>query len=378
MLILPAARRARLCLRLSWAYVPVAAFAVALGSFVGQTAAAEEQSAAPLLDADAGSYHGEACNCEACDAACCEPYMTPGTVRCSSCCPCSYAWAEGLILTRDNQSANRPLVLDLNTDEVLLTVGDLDFDWSGGLRVGYGQRVCDCWGVEFGYLGYFDQSAVAGVELDDGLTLPGDLGLQVNNFFAADDVGVRYTSDLHSAEVNFVHCCAGCGRSLEWLAGFRYLDLGERIGITAFDSAESTTRYDVRTSNHLYGAQLGARARRCLGCWSWEATGKAGIYGNDMQQHQAPIIDFPDFEFRSARGSSDGDVAFVGDLNFSGSYQLTRVWGVRAGYNLIWIEGVALRTDQLDFTNVPGSGTDLVSGAGVFLHGVNVGLEARW
>jgi hypothetical protein len=344
-------------------------------------AAAAEQSAAPLLDADAGSDQENLGCDDACDTACCQSSMTPCTVGCCGCgngCPCGYAWAEGLILTRDNDSANRPLVLDLNTDEVLLTVGDLDFDWSGGLRVGYGRRLCGCWGVELGYLGYFDNSAVAGVESADDLTLPGDLGLQVNNFFAADDVGVRYASDLHSAEVNFVHCCGGCGRTLEWLAGFRYLDLSERFAITAFDSAESTTRYAVRTSNDLYGAQLGARVRRYAGCWSWETTAKAGIYGNDMQQHQAPIIDFPDFEFRSARGGSDSDVAFVGDLNFTGIYQLNHTWGLRAGYNLIWIEGVALAPEQLDFTNVTGSGTGLASGDGLLLHGVNVGLEARW
>ena len=62
-----------------------------------------------------------------------------------------------------------------------------------------------------------------------------------------------------------------------------------------------------------------------------------------MEQHQAPIIDFPGFVFRTGRGRADTDVAFVGDLNFSIIYQLNRVWGLRTGYNLIWLEGVALR-----------------------------------
>ncbi len=124
-------------------------------------------------------------------------------------------------------------------------------------------------------------------------------------------------------------------------------------------------------------AQLGARLRRCHCRWNWEATGKAGIYGNDMEQIQAPIIDFPDFEFRSGQGSDDGGVAFVGDLNLTGIYQLNRIWGLRVGYNLIWIEGVALAPDQLDFTNTPDSGSDLDGDGGVFLHGVNVGFEAR-
>jgi hypothetical protein len=303
------------------------------------------------------------------------------TPCCGRLCPCSYVWAEALILERNNRSDDRPLVFDLNTDEELLTVGDLDFDWSGGLRIGYGIRTRGCWAWEFGYLGVFDHSASAEVELEDSLMLPDDLGLQVNNFFAADEVDVEYESDLHSTEANLVHCCCcrDCcgGRSVEWLVGFRYLNLGEELDITAFDSEESTTEYSVETENRLYGAQIGTRLRRSRCRWSWEATGKAGIFGNDMKQSQDPIIDFPDFEFRSRQSSSESDVAFVGDLNLTAIYQLTRVWGLRTGYNLIWIEGLALAPDQLDFSNT-GDDAELQDGGGVFLHGVNIGLEGRW
>ena len=98
-------------------------------------------------------------------------------------CPATYGFAEGLILGRDNWSDDRDLVLDLNTGEVLLTTDDLDFDWTGGLRVGYGERRdCSCWGWEVAYLGVFDQAASAGVELEDSLMLPGDLGLVGEQF----------------------------------------------------------------------------------------------------------------------------------------------------------------------------------------------------
>jgi putative beta barrel porin BBP7 len=216
------------------------------------------------------------------------------------------------------------------------------------------------------------------------LMLPDDLGLQVNNFFGADDVGVRYTSDVHSFEANLVHCCCscnGCGQchSIEWLAGFRYLNLDEEFRLSSFDSQEGTSIYKVETENNLYGVQIGSRYRGCSGgYWSWETTGKAGIYGNDMEQSQAPIVDFPAFVFRTRRGSDESDVAFVGELNATAIYHLSRMWGLRAGYNLIWIEGVALAPEQLDFTNTPDSGRKLVDGGGVFLHGVNVGVEARW
>lgn len=59
--------------------------------------------------------------------------------------------------------------------------------------------------------------------------------------------------------------------------------------------------------------------------------------------------------------------------------QLTDTWALRGGYNLIWIEGVALGGNQLDFTNTTDSGRGIgTSGSGLFLHGANVGLEAHW
>jgi len=57
---------------------------------------------------------------------------------------------------------------------------------------------------------------------------------------------------------------------------------------------------------------------------------------------------------------------------------LTKFWSLRAGYNLMWIENVALAPDQLDFTFTPTSGTMLNDNGGVFLHGANVGLQAAW
>jgi hypothetical protein len=97
-----------------------------------------------------------------------------------------------------------------------------------------------------------------------------------------------------------------------------------------------------------------------------------------MEQSQSPIIDFPDFVFRGERGSDDTDTAFVGDLNFTVIYQICDFWGARLGYNFIWLEGVALAPDQLDFTNTPDSGRHLDGDGSLFLHGVNLGLETRW
>ena len=272
---------------------------------------------------------------------CCE------TDLCCNMCPCNYVWVEGLILERNNYAFDQALVLNLNTDEVLLATDDLDFNTEGGVRAGYCLQTCCGKAWEFGYLGVFESTASAGVVLEDSLILPGDLGLQVNNFFSADEVQVGYGSELHSVEANMVHCCCECDCcvccSVEWLAGFRYVDLDEEFEIAAFDSEESFTVYGIETQNRLYGAQVGGRARHCHGCWSWEATGKAGVYANDVEQRQAPLIDFPNFEFRPAQSGDDTELAFMGELNLTGIYHLDCGWGICAGYNLIWLDGVARR-----------------------------------
>ena len=69
----------------------------------------------------------------------------------------------------------------------------------------------------------------------------------------------------------------------------------------------------------------------------------------------------------------------MGEINISGIYRLTDIWSAKVGYNAIWVEGLALAPDQLDFNFAASpSGNELHSSGGLLLHGVNVGLEARW
>jgi hypothetical protein len=301
----------------------------------------------------------------------------------SKMCPCTYGWADMLILWRDNDATNRPLVINLNTGESLISTGDLGFDAGWGVRAGFGVRdACGCCGWEFGYLGVFGQDAERSVEAADELALPGDLGLATNNFFFADEASVRYESQINGAEINRVCCCCCCDdcccRSFEWIYGFRYLNVNEDFAITAIDFQESTSVYDVHTNNNLIGGQVGNRVRRSCGRWSWEGVGKVGLFGNAAEQHSDPIVDFPNFVVRPGRTESTGNLAFVGDFNLTAIYQINNVWGARLGYNLIWIEGVALAPDQLDFTNTTTSGSGISTDGGIFLHGLNAGVEARW
>jgi hypothetical protein len=71
-------------------------------------------------------------------------------------------------------------------------------------------------------------------------------------------------------------------------------------------------------------------------------------------------------------------VAFVQDLGFTGLMRVTDNVNARIGYSLIWAEGVARAANQLDFSDSATSGTTIAYGQGVFMQGINIGLEVGW
>ena len=74
----------------------------------------------------------------------------------------SYAITEALVMGRDNQASDQPLISEVGApDNVLLATPDLQFPFGGGLRVFAGSRVPDNYGWEIGYFGLYGQSAAA-------------------------------------------------------------------------------------------------------------------------------------------------------------------------------------------------------------------------
>ena len=108
---------------------------------------------------------------------------------------------------------------------------------------------------------------------------------------------------------------------------------------------------------------------------------KIGIAGSVLSQSQSMFDQLvPDEPFRSPRSSDDLGMGMIADMNASLIYRLTDTWGLRLGYNLFWLTGVALAPDSWDLTTNtgPDAGTEIRSTGSVFLNGANVGVEARW
>jgi len=298
----------------------------------------------------------------------------------------SYAITEALVMGRDNQAANQPLISEVGAPEnVLLSTPDLQFPFGGGLRVFAGSRVPDHYGWEIGYFGLYGQSASASAATSGTtfLEAPGPLGYDLTS--AAQQATVTWNSTITSAEANVFRTATDRARSadgwwtVDWLAGFRYIGVEETAALDILSCGDvgPLVPYRVGTSNNLFGGQIGARGRLDRQRWAFEGWAKAGLFGNAQTLRQDAVVDWLGTEQRPASSATAGETAFVGDINLSAIYRLSDVWGIRAGYNTIWIGGVALAPDQFTF-GMDGPLQAVAGGGGIFLHGVNLGLEARW
>jgi hypothetical protein len=173
-------------------------------------------------------------------------------------------------------------------------------------------------------------------------------------------------------------CRPNC-HCVRFLTGFLWAGLDQRASLTAecCDPPEPST-YAVRTSTNYFGPQVGLWGRREWCRWAAEGWAKAAVCGTSASQAQDPIVGTISGEERPALSSQTGGVGFIGGLNGTLIYRLTEVWGLRAGYNLYWLTNAAMAPTQWDFSTATTAGTGINDNGGLFLHGANLGVEARW
>ena len=195
------------------------------------------------------------------------------------------------------------MLLDGNAptqSNVLLSTADLDFPWQVGPRITLGRDFDAFRSFEATYWGIFDCQTTATVTGNNNLNLPGDLGLAAGlDFFNADTMTVEYKSQINNGELTYLQNYGG----LAWLIGFRYFELGEQFSITSTDNQTGTSVYQLSAYNNLFGGQLGVRlAQACGTCtsWSYDITGKAGVYDNVISTAQR-VGDFSGFSLRDVK-----------------------------------------------------------------------------
>ena len=175
------------------------------------------------------------------------------------------------------------------------------------------------------------------------------------------------------------------GMQMSYLYGVRFLQLNEtfryhseaRISPAEGPEEINTGDYDIVAHNNLLGIQVGAEMifRQCR--WSWGIRSKIGPYINFADQVSditaGPAL-APTWNRRLAY--SKHEAAMIGEVGFEATYKFRPNLMGRASYDFMWVPGVALAPEQLQFNTDP---VNRLNNNGLaFFHGLSLGLEWMW
>lgn len=299
--------------------------------------------------ASAEGYRLYGCDTDACGAAAC------WTVD-----------AGALMLHRSHARA-ATLAEDGTTDAELANTADFDLGWAAGPRLRIERQLACGWDVGVTYFG------IDGWRAEQALADPGNLRVPLvssspSDYF--DTASAFYASRLYSTELNV-------GRRFcdhfKVLAGFRWVELHESIGAEAW-SPTLEGRFNAQTGNYLYGFQLGLEGALWNngGPFSLDGFLKAGVYGSHIRMAAQGEGTYFDMEGEATRGRT----SFLGELGLVARYRLNKHWSIYGGYELMWIEGVALAGDAV--AALSSTDENMLQNGTAFYHGGLTGIELRW
>jgi hypothetical protein len=181
-----------------------------------------------------------------------------------------------------------------------------------------------------------------------------------------DGMSFNYISRLSTAEANLRY---DLGDRFSLLGGFRYIDLHEQMD-GMFIGAPDARFITSNTDNHLYGFQLGGELQVIkLQKIMVAGIAKAGIFSNqsDLNLYGAD---------GSSAGGIKGQLAFLGEVDLVGSYSITDNIAIRLGYQAMWLQGVALASDQFQMpSDISPPGWYPNTKGSLFYHGAFLGVE---
>ena len=296
----------------------------------------------------------------------------------------SYFEFSGLGMTRTKANST-PIISGSASPGTgnVLSSDAFDYGWTGGAEARAGARLSgSAWGFE-----------IAGQWLDEfratknTSVVPAPGGVLFQTLAPATTFGIptggffdfTATSAMHSLEGN-VTWWNGY-RGVIFLAGVRYIRLHESFSARGFSPAGGSIENDYwDTANNMIGGQLGLRVDfleffgRTAGPWLFDGHVRGGIFHNEITSKMSRTgTDL----FRS--GSNETAYAVQGGANIG--YWLSSNIAITAGYEALWLSGVALAPNQVgvtpNFNCGPCVGSIGNRTEEVLIHGVKVSMRIR-
>lgn len=314
-------------------------------------------------------------DCQACAATCeLPPCTTCYSSPCDECGRNVSIDVSSVFLFRERPRSQQLLVSPVNAAEAI-DAATFDFGGSPGVEAGI---------MTYDVLGDLDIE-LRGLWLDDWSdrvtqTFSGST-VQITANPPLGTSGPRngtvlYDSKFLSTELNARYGISNTSCDTTFVFGVRAMRLDERLNATLSDpnGVLPDELFQTRAANRLVGLQIGIDkvfANQCN--WCLKFTGRTGLYKNNGQQQSqlislaTPPVTFP------ASGSA-GDLAFQAEVGISGKFRLSSCANIIAGYRAIYIDGLALASEQLAATNFLTS-SGYHNSSSLLLHGVTAGLE---
>lgn len=184
------------------------------------------------------------------------------------------------------------------------------------------------------------------------------------------------------------------GMYMSYLYGVRYMQVHETFNFHSHSSAQPLDAdgnpvgnptpydadYDIVTHNNLLGLQVGADMmfRQCR--WAWGVRSKLGAFINFSDQ-QSNILAPGGMEgatgaFEHRLSAAKHEASLIGEVGFTATYKFRPNLMGRAGYDFMWVTGVAMAPEQLQFVPLPVN--KINTNGTIFYHGISLGLEWMW
>jgi hypothetical protein len=291
------------------------------------------------------------------------------------------AAAEGAVIAKYRNAGqtcvctNRILVQDTDTLATVFNSNQFSFDFTSGARAHI--NLMGPSGIQYQavYMKLATLVSNADVVGDNNLQIPFPLAGDTVDYFGANEMLFHYTSQIQGGEINVIYPFG----NFQLLGGYRYLAIDESLRLTSIDIVDGgTSDYTVDCFNQMHGGQIGILGQwELFGLINFDFDAKFGIFGDIVNQHQV-LRDFNNTVVLRDTSGHESSVAYVTELGLVGVVPLGASFSVRCGYNVFFIDRVALAPDQLDFTDNADSGTTAHQKGDIIVQGVVLGIDAKW
>jgi hypothetical protein len=280
----------------------------------------------------------------------------------------SWTARVGAVYLHRARPDDQALIVPTAGPGLIASGGDFDLDWEAAPDVSLIHRTEDGNFWEMRYFGFldWDSSTV-------GYGAVGNVRIGSFSNFGATNLTGDYGTKMHNFEINVRNPRSD---RFTLIGGFRYIELTDTLNYDITFPA-FTANYNWHEDNQLYGAQIGGDFDlwRLNEMVTVNAIFKGGVFGNHMNN---------DFTLRPStggvfdNGGENNDVALVGEIGVTGAIQFTDHIALRSGYQMMWLDGLALASDNMARATRISSQAGIDEDGHLFIHGGTVSLDFMW